>query len=136
MKKHIWIKEPIGWKGAEESIDIIICLVVCVDQVCISRKTTSKIFNIDWPKIDREQMNIDVWSPSLALFLFVGIVGVAVYLKRRKRSIRQQVEDANNGSDDGGELELVEDDDDDSKASYEDLDEGIEWETLDTIDIN
>lgn len=83
-----------------------------------------------------EQMNIDVWSPSLALFLFVGIVGVAVYLKRRKRSIRQQVEDANNGSDDGGELELVEDDDDDSKASYEDLDEGIEWETLDTIDIN
>ena len=107
--------------------------MVCVDQVCISR--TSKHF-IDWPKIDREQMNIDVWSPSLALFLFVGIVGVAVYLKRRKRSIRQQVEDANNGSDDGGELELVEDDDDDSKASYEDLDEGIEWETLDTIDIN
>ena len=107
--------------------------MVCVDQVCILR--TSKHF-IDCPKIDREQMNIDVWSPSLALFLFVGIVGVAVYLKRRKRSIRQQVEDANNGSDDGGELELVEDDDDDSKASYEDLDEGIEWETLDTIDIN
>lgn len=79
-------------------------------------------------------MNIDVWSPSLALFLFVGIVGVVVYLRRR-RSVRQQVEDANNDSD-GGELELVEDDDDDSKASYEDLDEGIEWETLDTIDIN
>ena len=96
-------------------------------------KKDNKEVNL-WPKIDREQMNIDVWSPSLALFLFVGIVGVAVYLRRR-RSIRQQVEDANNDSD-GGELELVEDDDDDSNASYEDLDEGIEWETLDTIDIN
>ena len=113
----------------------IICLVVCVDQVCISR--TSKHLLISQRLIRLiEQMNIDVWSPSLALFLFVGgIVGVAVYLKRRKRSIRQQVENANNGSDEG-EVELVEDDDNDSKASYEDLDEGIEWETLDTIDIN
>ena len=100
------------------------------------QEQASILFNL-WPKIDKidRAMNIDVWSPSLALFLFVGIVGVAVYLKRRKRSIRQQVEDANNDSD-GGEVELVEDDDDDSNASYEDLDEGIEWETLDTIDIN